>query len=217
MRTALADRLTDEGYRVMTAVDGQSGLEAAQRERPDLVLLDVMMPKLDGFALAAELRRLGRLMPILMLTAKGFVEDRIRGLDAGADDYLVKPFSGDELVARIRALLRRSGPGSRPAPERLVFGEVEVDFLRQQARRAGRPLHLTPKEFGMLRLMAETPGVPVSRETFLDRLWGVAAFPTTRTVDTHLAALRSKIESDPASPRFLKTVHGSGYKLDLPN
>lgn len=217
MRTALADRLTAEGYRVMTADDGARGLEAAQRERPDLILLDVMMPKLDGLAVAAELRRLAFRTPILMLTAKGFVEDRIRGLDAGADDYLVKPFSGDELAARVRALLRRAGSERRAAPDQLQLGEIRVDFVRCAAWRGTMVLHLTPKEIGLLRLLAETPGVPVSRETCLDRLWGVAAFPTTRTVDTHVAALRAKIEPEPAQPQFLKTVHGRGYKLDLPN
>ncbi len=217
MRTALADRLTAEGYRVMTADDGVRGLESAQRERPDLILLDVMMPKLDGLAVAAELRRLAFRTPILMLTAKGFVEDRIRGLDAGADDYLVKPFSGDELAARVRALLRRAGNERRPAPDRLHLGDIQVDFVRCKARRGTQVVHLTPKEFGLLRLLAETPGAPVSRETCLDRLWGVAAFPTTRTVDTHVAALRAKIEPEPAQPRFLMTVHGLGYKLDLPN
>ena len=214
MCTALSDLLTAEGHRVLTAANGADGLERAIAEQPDLILLDVMMPRLDGFALAQELRRLGRSTPILMLTAKGQVGDRVRGLDAGADDYLAKPFSGDELLARVRALLRRTRRGTA-APTRLVLGEVEVDFARLEARRQGVALHLTAKEFALLRLLAETPGEPVTRERFLDVVWGVNAFPTTRTVDTHMASLRAKLESDPERPRFLKTVHGVGYRLEL--
>lgn len=215
MRTALADLLASEGHRVLTAADGEQGLLRAREEQPDLILLDVMMPRLDGFALAAELRRLGRLTPILMLTAKGQVDDRVRGLDAGADDYLIKPFSSDELLARTRALLRRHATASRPAPERLRLGAVEIDFVRLEARRRSDPVHLTAKEFAMLRLLAAMPGQPVTRERFLDVVWGVNAFPTTRTVDTHLASLRAKLEPNPEHPRFLKTVHGVGYKLEL--
>jgi DNA-binding response OmpR family regulator len=214
MRTVLGDLLAAEGHRVLTAANGADGLERALAEQPDLILLDVMMPRLDGFALAQELRRLGRATPILMLTAKGQVDDRVRGLDAGADDYLVKPFSGDELLARVRALLRRFQRGVA-TPTVLRLGEVEVDFARLESRRAGQPLHLTAKEYSLLRLLAETPGEPVTRERFLDVVWGVNAFPTTRTVDTHLASLRAKVEPDPNRPRFLKTVHGVGYRLEL--
>lgn len=217
MRTVLSDLLVSEGHRVITAAQGAEGLERALAEQPDLLLLDVMMPRLDGFALAQELRRLGRAVPILMLTAKGRVEDRVRGLDSGADDYLVKPFSGDELLARVRALLRRFHRGAA-APTQLQLGEVAVDFARLEARRGGRLLHLTAKEFGLLRLLAETPGEPVSRERCLDVVWGVGAFPTTRTVDTHIASLRAKLESGSpggGAARFLKTVHGVGYRLDL--
>ncbi len=214
MRRGLEDCLAAEGYRIISAADGDAGLRRALEEQPDLVLLDIMMPKLDGFAVAAELRRLGRAMPILMLTAKGQVEDRVTGLDAGADDYLVKPFSIEELLARVRALLRRTRQDGHAAT-RLTLGEVTVDFARQTAMRGGRELHLTAKEFAMLRLMAETPGEPVSRERFLDLVWGYAAFPTTRTVDNHLGSLRRKLEPDPENPRWLKTVHGVGYKLEV--
>lgn len=213
MRRALEDALAAEGHRIITAADGESGLSRALAERPDLLLLDVMMPKLDGFAVATELRRLGFTAPILMLTAKGAVDDRVHGLDAGADDYLVKPFSTEELLARVRALLRRSQRNA-PTTTRLVLGSVEIDFARQTASRAGREFHLTTKEFAMLRLLAEAEGQPVSRERFLDVVWGYAAFPTTRTVDTHIAGLRAKLEPGVASPRFLKTVHGIGYRLD---
>jgi DNA-binding response OmpR family regulator len=214
MRTALADCLEAEGYRVLTAADGQSGLERALREKPDLVLLDIMMPRLDGYALCAELRRLSIPMPVLMLTAKGQIEDRVRGLDAGADDYLVKPFSTEELLARVRALLRRFRRQGA-IPDVLRLGQVEIDLPRQKAERAGKPLYLTAREFAMLRLMLETPGQPVSRERFLDVVWGYTAFPTTRTVDTHIAALRAKIEESPEQPRWITTVHGTGYRLEL--
>lgn len=214
MRTALEDVLAAEGYRVLTAADGEIGLQRAIKEKPDLVLLDIMMPRLDGFAVCAELRRLSNPVPILILTAKGHVDDRVQGLDSGADDYLVKPFSTEELLARVRALLRRTQRQAH-APSRLKFGEIEIDLLRQTARRGRKEMHFTAKEFAMLRLMAETPGEPVSRERFLDVVWGYTAFPTTRTVDNHIASLRSKIERDPDNPRWLKTVHGIGYRLEL--
>ena len=214
MHIGLQDCLEAEGFRVLTAPDGESGLQRALAEKPDLVLLDIMMPRLDGFAVCAELRRLGHAMPILMLTAKGQVEDRVTGLDAGADDYLVKPFSTEELLARVRALLRRAyRPGQAPAT--LTLGGARVDLARQTAERRGRPLHLTAKEFAMLRLLAATPGEPVSRERFLDLVWGCTAFPTTRTVDNHIASLRAKLEPRPDAPRWLKTVHGVGYKLEM--
>src|SRR6266571_9045587 len=159
MRTALKDCLESEGYRVLTAPDGESGLQRALEEKPDLILLDIMMPKLDGFALCTELRRLANTMPVLMLTAKGQIEDRVAGLDAGADDYLVKPFSTEELLARVRALLRRIQRQGH-APAKLKLGEVEIDLARQTAARGRKQIHLTAKEFSMLRLMAEVSGEP---------------------------------------------------------
>ncbi len=214
MRTALADVLEGEGYRALSAVDGEAGLRKAVAEKPDLILLDVMMPKLDGFAVCAELRRLGHATPVLMLTAKGQIEDRVNGLDVGADDYLVKPFSTEELLARVRALLRRTQRHGK-SPTKLTLGDVEIDLARQTATRGRKTIHLTAKEFAMLRLLAEATGEPVSREKFLDVVWGYAAFPTTRTVDTHIASLRAKLEKNPESPRWLKTVHGVGYKLEV--
>lgn len=213
MRTALADILATEGHRVLVAPDGEAGLERALAEKPDLTLLDIMLPRLDGFAVCAELRRRGRLEPILMLTAKGQIEDRVTGLDAGADDYLVKPFSTDELLARVRALLRRT-QRQAAATRELAWGEVRVDLARQRAWRRGKELRLTTKEFAILRLLADADGEPVSRERFLDVVWGYGAFPTTRTVDTHIASLRAKLEPNPEQPRWLKTVHGLGYRLE---
>jgi DNA-binding response OmpR family regulator len=214
MRTALHDVLAGEQYRVLTASDGESGLRRALAEKPDLILLDIMMPKLDGFALCAELRQRANSVPILMLTAKGQVEDRVTGLDAGADDYLVKPFSTEELLARVRALLRRVQRRTNAATT-LTFGDARVDLIKQTAFKGKKPLHLTAKEFAMLRLMAESAGEPISRDRFLDIVWDYTAFPTTRTVDNHIASLRRKLERNPDDPRWFKTVHGVGYKLEL--
>lgn len=214
MRTVLSDCLKAEGYRVLTASDGSDGLRRALEEKPDLILLDIMMPGMDGFAVCAELRRLDNRFPILILTAKGMVHDRVLGLDAGADDYLVKPFSTDELLARVRALLRRTRRDG-VSPTKLQLGDVEVDFVRQTAHRGRRKIQLSAKEFAMLRLMAETPGEPVTRERFLDAVWDYTSFPTTRTVDNHIASLRAKLEANPNQPRWIKTVHSVGYKLDL--
>ena len=212
MRTALVDCLTHEGYRVLTANDGSQGLQKALAEQPDLILLDVMMPQLDGFAVCAELRRVGRTIPVLMLTAKGQLQDKVRGLDAGADDYLVKPFSIDELLARIRALLRRQ-PGGATETLQLTLGATQIDFRRLTATRHGKAVPLTAKEFGMLRLLAQQAGGAVTREQFLDQVWQYTSFPTTRTVDTHIASLREKLGDDPANPKWIVTVHGVGYRL----
>ena len=214
MRTALADLLTAEGYRALTAADGVAGLNRALAEKPDLILLDVMMPKLDGFGVCDALRRQASTVPVLMLTAKGQVDDRVQGLDAGADDYLVKPFSTEELLARVRALLRRAERQGRQTLK-LKLGDIEIDLARQTALRGSIPVHLTAKEFAMLRLLAGASGEPVTREKFLDAVWGYTAFPTTRTVDNHIASLRAKLEPDPESPRWLNTIHGVGDKLEL--
>jgi DNA-binding response OmpR family regulator len=213
MRMALQDILKADGYRVLTAADGQTGLEAAISERPDLVLLDVMLPKLDGLTICTELRSRDAEVSVLMLTARGQVSDRVAGLDSGADDYLVKPFSTDELLARVRALLRRRERTAEPLPS-LQLGDVFIDLAAQTASRGPEPLHLTAREFAMLRLLAESRGQPVTRERFLDVVWGYTAFPTTRTVDTHMATLRGKIEPEPDNPTWIKTVHGVGYRLE---
>jgi DNA-binding response OmpR family regulator len=213
MRTVLHDCLERQGYRVLLAEDGAVALELALREKPDLIVLDIMMPTLDGLAVCAELRRLARPVPVLMLTAKGTVEDRVRGLDAGADDYLVKPFSREELLARVRALLRRTArPGA--SLECVAFGEVRIDFRQRRAWRGTEPVALTAKEFEILRLLLERPGEVISRERFLDAVWGYTAFPTTRTVDRHIATLRTKLGDDAEEPRWIRTVHRGGYRFE---
>lgn len=214
MRTALVETLRAEGYRVTSAPDGVAGLELACTGNFDLILLDVMMPGLDGFALCRELRKRGRESAVLMLTAKGQVEDRVNGLDSGADDYLVKPFSLDELLARIRALLRRKERESTLSEEFSV-GLVSIDLSKRVLVRDGTAHELSEKETGMLRLLASHPGETVSRERFLDVVWGYHAYPSTRTVDNFIAALRAKLEDDPARPRYLVTVRGTGYRLEL--
>ena len=213
MRTALVETLSAEGYRVRGAADGVSGLELACTEPFDLVLLDVMMPGLDGYAVCRELRRRGRDLPVLMLTAKALVDDRVEGLDAGADDYLVKPFSLKELLARVRALLRRR-ERKAALPETLDLGGARVDFDRRTITRDGLAIELSEKEHGILALLASHGGETVSREKFLDVVWGYHAYPSTRTVDNFVASLRVKIEADPADPRFLITVRGVGYRLE---
>lgn len=214
MRNALTDLLQAQGYRVTTAIDGATGLKRATEETLDLVLLDVMLPKLDGYRLCAEVRRSAPALPILMITAKGQVDDRVTGLDAGADDYLVKPFSSRELLARVRALLRR-GERGRAGRETIVFGDVEIDFTKQRCTRNGEPVPLSAKEFGVLKLLAEHAGEPVTRERFLETVWGYNAYPTTRTVDNQILSLRAKLEPDPANPRYIVTVHGVGYRLEM--
>ena len=214
MRTILADCLERRGYRVLTAPDGEQGLQRALEQKPDLVLLDLMLPKLDGFAVCRELRRLGFAGRILVLTARGRIEDRVQGLDLGADDYLSKPFSRDELLARVRALLRRNDT-ARSGSSPLQLGEVTIDFAAQKAVRGTEELALSSREFAMLRLLFERAGEVVTREEFLDRVWGVTAFPTTRTVDKHIVSLRQKIEPDPAHPQWIHTIHGTGYRLEL--
>lgn len=212
MRTALAETLESHGYRVTTAPDGPAGLERACSECFDLILLDVMMPGLDGFSLCRELRRRDVRGPVLMLTAKGLIDDRVTGLEAGADDYLVKPFSMRELVARARALLRRA-QREETRVKALRLGDVTVDFTVHEARQGRKRLDLNVKEIHMLQVMAQHRGEPVSREHFLDVVWEYNAYPTTRTVDNFIASLRAKLEPDPANPIYILTVRGVGYQL----
>jgi DNA-binding response OmpR family regulator len=211
----LRDVLIFKSYEVLTAVDGESGYKEAVAKSPDLIILDIMLPKMDGFTLCQKLREEGNTTPVLMLTAKGEEADKIRGLDFGADDYVTKPFSLPELLARVRALLRRrQGEKIEKAPpDSLRLGKVTLDFHKYEATKRGEPLSLSPKEFGILRYLAAHAGDVVTRDELLDEVWGYEKFPTTRTVDNHIAQLRSKVEENPAEPRYLLTVHGVGYRL----
>jgi DNA-binding response OmpR family regulator len=204
--------LEARGFEVVIARDGERGYEAAIAERPDLVLLDLMLPKRSGYDLCRALRKAQPRLPIVMLTARGQEEDVVLGLKLGADDYVKKPFGVAELMARIETVLRRAG-GSGARPDRLELGDVTIDFVAHRASRAGRSLYLTPKEFDMLRYFAARRGTVVSRDALLDAVWGYASTPNTRTVDAHIVKLRQKIEPEPSDPRYLLTVHGLGYKL----
>ncbi len=208
----LTDNLRFEGHEVETARTGDEGLRLILEEEPDLVVLDVMLPGLSGFDICRRVRNEGIRVPILMLTARGQEVDRVMGLDLGADDYVTKPFSIPELLARVRALLRRANPES-PLPERAAFGDVEVEFEKYEATKGGKPVRLAPKEFGVLRLLVAREGEVVSRTDLLHEVWGYDHFPTTRTVDNHVATLRSKLEEDASKPRHLLTIHGVGYKF----
>ncbi len=214
MRTALCETLRGHGYRVIAAADGPSGLQAALTQEPHLILLDIMMPGLDGYALCRELRHHGHTTPVLMLTAKGLVDDRVEGLDAGADDYLVKPFSMKELLARVRALLRRHERSSS-AVTHIRLGPIHIDFEKATVAHSDgiSNISLTTREFAILQLLANAHGAPVSRNRFLDEVWEYNAYPTTRTVDNFIASLRNKLEPNPAEPIYIETVRGSGYRL----
>ena len=212
MRTALVETLRGLGYRTSAAATGLEGLEKACTGDPDLILLDVMLPGLDGYALCRELRQRGRRTPVLMLTAKGLVDDRVEGLEAGADDYLVKPFSMKELTARVRALLRRAAHAAT-GPETLTLGDIVFDFKTKTCRRGPDSVAINEREMRIMHLLTERRGEPVSRETFLDAIWDYNAWPTTRSVDNYIASLRAKIETDPEQPRWLLTVRGIGYRL----
>ncbi len=214
MRIALVKTLEAEGYRVISAVDGPSGMESALTEKVDLILLDVMLPGLDGYALCRELRHRGQEVPVLMLTARGQVQDRVEGLDCGADDYLVKPFSMKELLARVRALLRRQSR-VQAVPDTLLLGGLHLDFRKQEATREEELVEFTTREWDMLKLLVAAKEEPISREQFLDEVWEYNAWPTTRTVDNFVAKLRVKIEENPNAPEFVLTVRGIGYKLKV--
>ena len=208
--------LEKEGYHITIALDGSQALEVARSSRPDFILLDVMLPKMDGFEVCRILRK-EMSVPILMLTAKDSEIDKIVGLEIGADDYLTKPFSMRELVARIRALLRRSEiveakPSGRGVPIRV--GELEIDIAQRRVNVSGSTLKLTAKEFDLLLFLAENKGIVFSREQLLDKVWSYDYPGDTRTVDVHVRWLREKIETDPGKPRYLITVRGVGYKLE---
>lgn len=212
----LQDNLRLEGFDVLTASDGESGYKLATQAKPDLMILDLMLPRMSGYEVCRKLRADGVNTPILMLTARSEETDRVLGLDLGADDYVTKPFSIRELLARVRALLRRAQPAvavAVPALDQLRFSGAILDFQKYEASKDGHPVDLTRKEFGIVKFLASRPGVVVSRDELLNEVWGYDAYPTTRTVDNHIASLRAKLEPDAANPKHFLTVHGVGYKF----
>jgi DNA-binding response OmpR family regulator len=215
---ALEYNLVGEGYAVITAADGLTALEVARDEQPDLIVLDLMLPRLDGFEVCRILRRETN-VPILMLTARSDEVDRIVGLEVGADDYLTKPFSMRELLARVKALLRRvrlireevAGEQVRPGSEQLAFGDLVIDLDRHEVLVRGQALRLKPKEFELLVFLTRHPGMALSRDLLLERVWGWDYGGGSRTVDVHVRWLREKVEADPANPEHIVTVRGIGY------
>ncbi|MET0555163.1 MAG: response regulator transcription factor [Vicinamibacteria bacterium] len=216
MVLGLRDNFEFEGYLVVTASDGVAGLEKARAEKPDLLILDIMMPKLSGLEVCKTLRGEGFEKPIIMLTARGQEIDKVVGLELGADDYVTKPFSIRELLARVRAILRRSDGGKRRLA-RYRFSDVELDFEVYRATKAGTALEMSPREFELLRYLIERKGDTVSRDQLLEDVWGYESYPSTRTVDTHIAKLRAKIGDSGSEPRYILTMHGSGYKFVDPS
>ena len=212
MVTGLRDNFEYEGYEVVSAADGVAGLERALTDDPDLVVLDVMMPRMSGLDVCKQLRVKRPSLPIIMLTARGQEIDKVVGLELGADDYITKPFSIRELMARAKAVLRRASSTGQ-ASEIYCFGDVEVNIRSNQVRRAGEPLEFSAKEFSLLAYFIAHPAETLSRDRLLNAVWGYDSYPNTRTVDTHILHLRQKLEPNPEDPRFILTVHGTGYKF----
>ena len=210
----LTDRLESEGFEVTSARDGKTGFEVADASNFDLIILDLMLPKMNGYDVCRDLRRKGNQTPILMLTAKGETIDKVLGLKLGADDYLTKPFEVIELLARIEALMRRSNAQTNAhKSEGFRFGDLSIDFRRAEVTRGSKPIELSAMEFKLLQYLIENRGTVHSRDHLLDAVWGYDAMPTTRTVDVHIAWLRQKLEENPKRPYFIQTVHGMGYKF----
>jgi len=213
LQLALSDRLTAEGYSVETAGDGNTAIARATGEPFDVIVLDVMLPGCDGFEVAKTVRHQGILTPILMLTARTQVVDRVVGLKLGADDYLTKPFETIELLARLEALLRRAPKDSGVSLERYQFGDITVDVRKAEVMQKGAPIDLSAKEFQLLRYFIEHRGATISRDELLHEVWGYSSMPSTRTVDVHVAWLRQKLEPNAKVPQYILTVHGLGYKF----
>ncbi len=207
----LEDDFKLEGYEIEIVSDGESACKCAVAKPFDLIVLDVMLPRKDGFEVCRELRRTGLRTPILLLTAKAQESDKVLGLELGADDYVTKPFSPRELRARVKALLRRA---AGELPDVYRFGDVEMDFTRAELRRAGKPVEITPLEFKLLAALIRHRGCVFSRDKLLDEVWGRGIFVTDRVIDTHVTNLRKKIEPEPAEPRYLISVRGIGYRFD---
>jgi DNA-binding response OmpR family regulator len=216
IRMGLVDTLTAKGYEVEAVGRGGDGAEKASSQRFDLAVLDVMLPDIDGFEVLRRIRTgPARKLAVIMLSARGAEHDRVRGLELGADDYVTKPFSLNELLARVATVLRRSETTSAE-PAALAFGGIEIDLVGQVATRVGERLELPNRAFAILRTFARRPGEVVSRDTLMDEAWGADEYPNARTVDNLLVKLRRAIEEDTDKPRYLVTVHGAGYKLDVP-
>ena len=212
MVAGLRDNFEYEGYEVISAGDGAEGLDRALADNPDLVVLDVMMPRMSGLDVCKQLKARRPGVPIIMLTARGQEIDKVVGLELGADDYVTKPFSIRELMARVKAVLRRASPQS-PTADVYRFSDVEVNVRSNEVKRAGRPVELSGKEFALLAYFVAHPVETLTRDRLLDAVWGYENYPNTRTVDTHIVHLRQKLEPNPEEPRFILTVHGSGYKF----
>jgi DNA-binding response OmpR family regulator len=209
---ALEDDLKLEGYEVASARDGEQGLSMAKEKGYDLIILDIMLPKMDGFEVCKQLRQAGVGTPILMLTAKSQEIDKVLGLELGADDYVTKPFSPRELLARVKAILRRV-KGSREHMDVYRFGDVEIDFKKYEVTKGGGPIYLTSREFSLIGFLIRHEGQVVDRSTILDGVWGEDVFVMPKTVDTHVGHLRKKLEDDPANPKHIIGVRGVGYKF----
>ena len=212
MVAGLRDNFEFEGYDVISADNGMTGLERALADDPDLVVLDVMMPRMSGLDLCKQLKAQRPTVPIIMLTARGQEIDKVVGLELGADDYVTKPFSLRELMARVKAVLRRASP-QVAAPEVYRFSDIEVNIRSNEVLRGGTPVDLSAKEFALLAYFISHPAETLSRDRLLDEVWGYENYPNTRTVDTHIVHLRQKLEPNPEEPHFILTVHGSGYKF----
>jgi DNA-binding response OmpR family regulator len=212
MVTGLKFNLEARDYTVIVAYDGETGYQKALNEKPDLVILDIMLPKLNGYDVCKGLKKEIPDLPIIMLTAKSQEAEIVTGLEIGADDYITKPFSVLELLARIKALFRRIKSGSE-IPEVYRFGDLEINFKKYEARKKGKPIKLSPREYELLKWFIEREGEIVSRDELLNHVWGYDSFPNTRTIDAHIAKLRHKIEDNPEEPKLIVTIHGIGYKF----
>jgi len=213
LRMTLGDRLRREGYAVDYAVDGEEGLNKATHQPFDLIVLDLMQPRLDGLAVCKGLRAAGLITPVLMLTARGRTAEKVNGLKIGADDYVTKPFKMPELLARVGALLRRAPAKTEPQAEIYTFGRVRVDLRATEVTRDGQVMSLSAREMQLLRFFLANPGVTLGRDELLARVWGYHRAMFTRTVDVHVASLRQKLEDEPRQPRYFLTVQGLGYKF----
>lgn len=205
--------LADEGYKVDWASNGEEGLRKAMEETPDLIILDIMLPKKNGLDVCRELRQKNIFIPIIMLTAKGEEVDKVVGLEIGADDYMTKPFSIRELLARIKAHLRREKREGKTVPEVYLFGDVEIDFTHFKVKHKDKQLDLTSLEVEILKYFIAHQGEVITREALLDKIWGYDKYPTTRTIDNHILKLRKKIETDPSHPKYILSIYGEGYRF----